>query len=115
MRFRVFSAMYAFLLGTAGFAVISPGTLAGDRISVTAIPDAKTVSGTISSIGDASFTVDVKRGQNIESMQFLIDDATRFDGKLVTGAQATVQFRTADGNNIAIHVSVRPGSTHGLP
>lgn len=75
--------------------------------AVAAQAQTKTISGTISAIGDASFTVDVKRDRNVQSMQFLIDDATRFDGKLALGAPATVEFKTADGNNIAIHVTVR--------
>jgi hypothetical protein len=73
----------------------------------------KTVSGKISAIGDASFTLDVKRDQNVQSMQFLIDDATRFDGKLELGAPATVQFKTADGNNIAVHITVRAAGRIG--
>ncbi len=85
-------------------AAVVSGMAAGDR-------EAKTVSGTISAIGDASFKVDVKRDRNIESVEFLIDDATRFEGKLEMGAQATVQFRTAEGNNIAIHVNVQAANS----
>lgn len=85
------------------------GAIAGEQER-----DTKTVSGTISSIGDASFTVDVKRDRNVR-VQFLIDDATRFEGKLEVGAQAAVQFRTAGGNNIATHVTVQPAGTLGSP
>jgi hypothetical protein len=65
------------------------------------------VSGKISSIGDASFSVDVKKSQDLVTLRFLIDDTTRIDGKLEVGSTATVDYRTDEGNNIAIHVVVR--------
>ncbi len=67
----------------------------------------KSVSGTISSIGDASFTVDVKKEQNTIRVPFLIDEGTKIDGKLEVGKDAQVDFRTEDGNNIAMNVRVR--------
>ncbi len=69
------------------------------------------VSGKISAIGDASFSVDVKNSQDMVSLQFLIDDATKVEGKLEVGAQATVDYRTDEGTNIALHVVVQPSST----
>jgi hypothetical protein len=65
------------------------------------------VSGRISSIGDASFSVDVKKSQDLVTLRFLIDDSTKIDGKLEIGSIATVDYRTDDGNNIAIHVAVQ--------
>jgi hypothetical protein len=65
------------------------------------------VSGKISSIGDASFSVDVKKSQDLVTLRFLIDDTTRIDGKLEVGSTATVDYRTDDGNNIALHVVVQ--------
>jgi hypothetical protein len=65
------------------------------------------VSGRISSIGDASFSVDVKKNQEVVTLMFLIDDETRVDGKLSVGSIATVDYRTDDGNNIASHVVVK--------
>jgi hypothetical protein len=114
MRFRmipVASLMPCLLLaclpGTDARAVSLPN-LAAER-------DTRTISGTISSIGDASFTVDVKQDQGTRAMEFLIDDATRFDGRLEMGAQATVQFRSNDGNNIAVYVAVKTPRTMGIP
>ena len=66
------------------------------------------VSGKISSIGDASFAVDVKNSQKGVTLQFLVDDSTKVEGKLEVGATATVDYRTDAGNNIALHVVVRP-------
>ena len=65
------------------------------------------VSGRISSIGDASFSVDVKKNQDVVTLTFLIDDETKFDGKLSVGSIATVDYRTDDGTNIASRVVVR--------
>jgi hypothetical protein len=65
------------------------------------------VSGRISSIGDASFSVDVKKDQGVVTIQFLIDDDTRVSGKLDVGSMAIVDYRTDDGNNIASKVEVR--------
>ena len=64
------------------------------------------VSGKISAIGDASFSVDVKKGQDSVTFQFLIDDTTQVQGRLEVGAQATVDYRPSDGINIATHVAV---------
>jgi hypothetical protein len=50
------------------------------------------VSGKISAIGDASFSVDVKKS-------------------LEVGSLATVDYRNDDGNNIATHVVVQPSNS----
>jgi hypothetical protein len=68
------------------------------------------VSGKISAIGDASFSVDVKKSQDLVTLRFYIDDTTKIDGKLEVGSMATVDYRTDDGNNIALHVVVQPAS-----
>jgi hypothetical protein len=65
------------------------------------------VSGRISSIGDASFSVDVKKSQDLVTLRFLIDDNTKVDGKLEVGSMATVDYRTEEANNIAIRVVVQ--------
>jgi hypothetical protein len=69
------------------------------------------VSGKISAIGDASFSVDVKKSQDSVTLQFLIDDTTKVEGRLEVGSQATVDYRTDNGNNIATHVVVQPSSS----
>ena len=74
----------------------------------------ESVSGKISSIGDASFSVDVVKNQNVNTVQFLIDGNTKVEGKLTVGAQATVEYRSDEGKNVATHVVVRPTSTLNL-
>jgi hypothetical protein len=69
------------------------------------------VSGKISAIGDASFSVDVVKNQDVNTVQFLIDGNTKMEGKLKVGAQATVEYRSDDGKNVATHVVVQPTST----
>lgn len=70
------------------------------------------VSGKISSIGDASFAVEVRKGQDLVTFQFLIDDTTKVDGRLEVGSMATVDYRIDGGNNIALHVVVQPTASH---
>ena len=65
------------------------------------------VSGRISSIGDGSFSVDVKESKDLVTLRFLIDDKTKIEGKLEVGSIATVDYRTADAHNVAIHVVVQ--------
>lgn len=43
-------------------------------------------------------------------MEFLVDDDTKVEGKLQVGSQATVEYRSRDGRNIAVHVVVKPAS-----
>jgi hypothetical protein len=67
-------------------------------------------SGKIASIGDAAFSLEVTRGQERRTIEFLVDEDTKVEGKLKVGSQATVEYRSADGRNIAIHVVVRPAA-----
>ncbi|HWW18686.1 MAG TPA: hypothetical protein VNY81_08710 [Candidatus Saccharimonadales bacterium] len=69
------------------------------------------VSGKISAIGDASFSVDVKKSQDLVTLQFVVDDTTKVEGRLEVGSIATVHYRTDEGNNIATHVVVQPSNT----
>lgn len=68
------------------------------------------VTGKISAIGDASFSVDVKKSQENLTLQFLIDDTTKCEGRLEVGSVATVDYRTDGANNIAVHIVVQPAN-----
>jgi hypothetical protein len=46
----------------------------------------------------------------VNTLQFLIDGDTKVEGKLSVGAQATVEYRSEEGKNIATHVVVAPAS-----
>src|SRR5205807_2313299 len=75
------------------------------------VPDNPSQSGKIASIGDAAFSLEVTNGQERKTIEFLVDDDTKVEGKLKVGSQATVEYRSADGKNIAIHVVVTPASS----
>ena len=78
--------------------------------ALTAIPDNPSLSGKISAIGDAAFSLEVTRGQERKTMEFFIDDDTKVEGKLEVGSQATVEYRAQSGKNVAVHVVVTPTS-----
>jgi hypothetical protein len=40
----------------------------------------------------------------------MVDDKTKVEGKLAVGAQATVEYRSNEGKNIAVRVIVTPAS-----
>ena len=69
----------------------------------------RSVSGRITSVGDAEFTLDLNKKEP-EKLKFLIDSETKMEGKLAIGANAAVDYRSSDGKNIATHVVVVPDS-----
>jgi hypothetical protein len=109
MRFR--ASMFLVTLFVACF------TIAAWSTSLTAQPatgapqpttDNQSLSGQITSIGDAEFSVQVAKNKDVSTVHFLVDDKTKVEGKLAVGAQATVEYRSDEGKNIAVHVIVTP-------
>jgi hypothetical protein len=116
MRFRCILTLVTLFILTVFMAclsvAISSDALASQPHSLFKDATEKgSVSGKISAIGDASFSVDVKKSQDVVTLQFLIDDATKVEGRLEVGSVATVDYRTDEGNNIALHVVVQPSNT----
>lgn len=110
MRFRTFLCMATLFLACFTVAMWTEPVAA---LSVGHRPasENQSVSGKISSVGDAEFSVEVAKGNEAKhSVQFLVDDKTRVEGKLVVGAQAQVEYRSDSGSNIAVHVVVTPSS-----
>ena len=72
--------------------------------------DTQSVTGKISSIGDAAFTLEVAKDRSSDpsTVQFLVDGTTKVEGKLTVGSQATVEYRSDSGKYIATHVVVVP-------
>jgi hypothetical protein len=74
----------------------------------------QSVSGQISSVGDAAFAINVTNDkqdkQGAQTVEFLVDDKTKVEGKLTIGAQAMVEYRSDSGKNIAVHVVVTAAS-----
>jgi hypothetical protein len=73
-------------------------------------PDNQSLSGQIISVGDAEFSVQVAKNKDASTVQFMVDNKTKVEGKLAVGAQATVEYRSNEGKNIAVHVIVTPTS-----
>lgn len=116
MRFRTILTLVSLFILTIFVAclsvAVSSNALASQPASLFKEPtEHGSVSGRISAIGDASFSVDVKKSQDVMTLQFFIDDTTQVEGKLEVGSTATVDYRTDAGNNIALHVVVRSTST----
>jgi hypothetical protein len=111
MRFR--TALSLATLFVVCFTVASWATPVPDQLIPTRsapAPDNPSQSGKIASIGDAAFSLEVIAGQERKTIEFLVDDDTKVEGKLKVGSQATVEYRSADGRNIAIHVVVTPAA-----
>jgi hypothetical protein len=77
-------------------------------------PDNQSIAGKISAIGDASFSVDILKGQTVNTVQFQIDGNTKVEGKLAVGAQAAVEYKSDNGANVAMHVVVTPAANLDL-
>jgi hypothetical protein len=74
------------------------------------IPDNQSLSGQITAVSAAQFSVQVAKNKDASIVQFVIDDKTKVEGKLAVGAQATVEYRSEEGKNIAVRVIVTPTS-----
>jgi hypothetical protein len=89
-----------------------------DRLSsgnLLPVPDKnQSLSGNISSVGDAEFSVDVQKNHDVNTVQFLVDDDTNVEGQLAVGAHATVESRPNDDKNIPVRVVVTPASGMSL-
>jgi hypothetical protein len=106
MRFRTALTLAALSLLCFTVAVWSTPLDAQAPAQANATTETQTVTGKISSVGDAGFTMEVKQNQKESTLQFLVDGNTKVDGKLSVGAQATVDYHSEGGRNIATHVVV---------
>ncbi len=110
MRFRTslcLATLFLFCLTIAAWSAPHPILAVGDSQPA---PDNQSLSGQITSVGDAEFSVQVAKNKEISTVQFIVDDKTKVEGKLAVGAQATVEYRSKEGKNIAVHVIVTPTS-----
>jgi hypothetical protein len=109
MRFRnvlCLTSLFVVCFTVAARSAPIPGRLVPGNLEP-AHPN-NSLSGSISSIGDAEFSVDVHKNEDVKTVQFLVDDNTKVEGKLAVGAQATVEYRTTGEKYIAVHVVVVP-------
>jgi len=110
MRFRTAISLATFFLVCFTVAVWTTPLSAQDKVKMNPSTEMQTVSGKIASVGDAEFSLEIKANQKQDKVQFLIDGNTKVEGKLSIGAQATVDYRSVDGKNIANRVTVIPAS-----
>lgn len=110
MKLRVVLCILAFLVFSVGTFAARSEPLAF-RAQQASPQEHQSVSGTISVVGDASFSVRVAKADRTEPVvQFLVDDKTRVEGKLEVGAKVQVEYRSDNGSNIAEHIVVTPSS-----
>jgi len=114
MRFR--TALCLATLFLACFTVAAWSTPIPDRLvpGDRPTPDNQSLSGKIASVNDAAFALEVAKGKEVNTVQFMVDDQTKVEGKLTVGAQATVEYRSSGDKNIAVRVVVMPSSGMSL-
>jgi hypothetical protein len=70
-------------------------------------PQVRTVTGTIRSVSDEAFSIEVGQGANKQTIQFMTDANTTKSGELKVGSTATVQYRAgAGGQYMATRIEV---------
>ena len=112
MRFRTILCLATFFLTCFTVAVWSqPLPAQPDGNSSNSAVENQSLSGRISSVSDGSFAVDVVKDNGPQkTVEFLVNDKTKVEGKLTIGAQAMVEYRTDGGRNVAVHVVVTQAS-----
>jgi hypothetical protein len=73
-------------------------------------PEPSSVSGKVATVNDSQFTLELRRNQNPNKLEFVIDSNTKIEGKLAVGTQATVDYRAEGHQLVATHVVVLPAS-----
>ena len=109
MRFRALlsATLFLFCITTAAWSAPLPIlAVSGTQPA----PDNQSLSGPITAVSETQFSVQVAKNKDASIVQFMIDGKTKVEGKLAVGAQATVEYRTEEGKNIAVRVIVTPTS-----
>jgi len=104
----VLATLFVVCFTIAAWSAPFPALPGADHLSPTS--DNQSLSGTVAAIGDAEFSLQVTKNHEVNTVQFLVDDKTKVEGKLAVGAQATVEYRSNEGKNIAVRVIVTPAS-----
>src|SRR5207249_10059544 len=90
MRFRTaLSLATMFVVSFAAVSLATPipeGLVPASLPSLLPTPDNQSQSGKIASIGDAAFSLEVVKGQERKTIEFLIDGDTKVEGKLEVGS-----------------------------
>ena len=92
MRFRAILTLATLFMACLTAAVFSQPLPAKESPAGSRPPENQSVSGNIASVGDAEFTVSItKDKEGPKTVQFLVDDKTKVEGKLAIGAAALVE------------------------
>jgi hypothetical protein len=113
MRFRTslcLATLFLVCFTIAAWSTQLPAQSAAVNLQPT--PDKQSLSGQIASVGDREFSVQVRKDQGVNTVQ--VDGQTKVEGKLAVGAEVTVEYRSEEGRNIALRVTVTPGSGMNL-
>jgi len=70
---------------------------------------AQSVSGTVEAIGSdhRSFTLEVGDGDAKNTMEFVLDDNSKVQGRIVAGTLVAVTYQQNGGKNVALSVSAQ--------
>ncbi|HYL84158.1 MAG TPA: DUF5666 domain-containing protein [Candidatus Angelobacter sp.] len=110
MRFR--TALCLATLFLVCFTVAAWSTPVPDQLLLTntALPDNQSLSGKIAAVTDAAFSLEIVKNQEHKTIEFQVDADTKVEGKLTVGSQATVEYRSNQGQYVAVRVVVTPSS-----
>lgn len=114
MRLRTaltLATLFLVFFTIATWATPVPDRLISDRVS--SPDDKQSLAGKIISVSDAAFSLEITKNQEHRIIEFQVDGDTKVEGKLAVGSQATVEYRSNGGNNIAVRVVVTPASGIG--
>ena len=68
----------------------------------------KSVTGKVVAISDKLLTLEVQSGGASDPMDFVIDGTTKMDNPVQPGSMVSVDYRTEEGKNYALHVMPAP-------
>ena len=83
MRFRTvlsLATLFVFCFSLAAWSIPLPALPVASHLR--SAPDNQSASGKISSVGDAAFSLEVLKDQDVNTIQFLVDGNTKVEGKL---------------------------------
>ena len=104
VRTKLFALVLALALAGASGWAMSVSHVATVHSQQSA--QAQSASGKVKSVSGTSFSLEVTKGNDPETISFVTNGSTRIEGKLEVGANATVEYRPENGKNVALHVVV---------
>jgi hypothetical protein len=109
MRFRVgvtLASLFMFCFAVALWT--SPA--AARAFSETGSPELASITGKILDLSETQLTLALERDQSPTKLQFTIDQNTKIQGHLTSGAQASIDYRSDNGKLVATQIVVLPAS-----